>query len=110
MQHYLRRDYAGAIPGLRSVTGDPRAAAARFYLGICYLLTSARPAGLEELRSVIAAGNTPYLEAAQFYAAKGMLGSGDVGGAQQQLESVIAMHGELEKPAQALLAQIAPAR
>src|SRR5260370_18600895 len=44
MQHYLRRDYPGAIPGPRLGPGRPPAPPARFYLVILYLFTSARPA------------------------------------------------------------------
>jgi len=102
MDRYRQRDYAGAIPILRA----QNSAEAHFYLGICDLLTNNSAAGIRELRSVIDAGDTPFLEQARFYLAKGLLGSGDVNAAKQELESVIAMHGVLEKPAQALLAQI----
>jgi hypothetical protein len=53
-----------------------------------------------------AAGDSPYLEEARFYLAKGLLGTGDAAGAQRQLEDVLSMHGTLEKQAAALLAQI----
>ncbi len=102
MDRYRQRDYAGAIPVLRA----QNSAEAQFYLGICDLLTNNEAAGLRELRSVIAAGHNPYLEQSHFYLAKGLLGSGDVNAAKQELESVMAMHGVLEKPAKALLAQI----
>lgn len=102
MEHYTKRDYAGAIPGLRAADFPE----ARFYLGICLLLTNDRAAGVKELQAVIASGETPYLEQARFYLAKGLLGGGDIGGAQRQLENVLAMHGDLEKQTRALLAQI----
>jgi hypothetical protein len=102
MDRYLRRDYAGAINMLRAQNSTE----AQFYLGICDLLTNKQDAGLRELRSVIAAGDNPYLEPSHFYLAKGLLGNADVTDARHELEAVVAMHGTLEKPAQALLAQI----
>ena len=107
MEHYLKRDYAGAIPGLRAIAGTrPDFVEARYYLGICSLLTNDLAAGVKELQAVIASGETPYREEARFYLAKGLLDDGDIGGAQRQLENVLAMHGDLEKQARALLAQI----
>jgi hypothetical protein len=104
---YLRHDYAAAIPVLRgAVARQPDSIEPRYYLGICYLLTGDRANGVQELRAVIAAGDSPYLEEARFYLAKGLLGEGDAAGAQRQLEDVLAMHGTLEKQAAALLAQI----
>jgi FimV-like protein len=55
---------------------------------------------------VIAPAVSTYQEPARFYLAKAYLGQGDPSAARQQLEAVLAMHGELEKQAQALLAQI----
>src|SRR5260370_18489909 len=107
MEHYVKRDFASAIPGLRaSITAQADGPEARFYLGICSLLTGDRAAGVQNLELVIAAGDTPYLESARYYLAKGLLGKGDVPGARGQLEKVIAMHGDLEKRSQSLLTQI----
>ena len=73
------------------------------------LLTNDRAAGIDQLRSVVSQGNTPYLEEARFYLAKALIGARDIPAAQQQLQSVIGMHGELEKQAQVLLRQIGAA-
>lgn len=109
MQHYQARDYAGAIPDLRAASdAQPDSIETRFYLAICLLLTKDRASGIEELKSVIAAGNTPYLERARFYLGKGLLAAGDVRGADVQLRIVAAMRGALEKQAEALLGQIGP--
>jgi FimV-like protein len=70
------------------------------------LLTNDRSAGIQELRAVIAPAVSTYQEPARFFLAKAYLGQGDPRAARQQLEAVLAMHGELEKQAQALLAQI----
>jgi predicted negative regulator of RcsB-dependent stress response len=107
MGRYATRDYAGAIPGLRAAAAaQSDSSAARFYLGICFLLTNDRSAGIQELRAVIAPAVSTYQEPARFFLAKAYLGQGDPRAARQQLEAVLAMHGELEKQAQALLAQI----
>lgn len=104
---YSQRDYAGAIPALVAlVETNPDFIEARFYLGICYLSTGNGAAGIAELRKVIDAGTSPYLEQAHFYLAKGLLGAGDVAGARQQLDDTIAMHGDLALQAEALLTQI----
>ncbi len=110
IQLYLKGDDAGAIRGFRAVVQvHPDAVEARFYLGICLLLTNDRAAGREQLLSVIDAGSTPYLERARFYLAKALIGQRDIAGASQLLKSVIAMHGEMEKQSQVLLRQIEPA-
>lgn len=111
MQRYQQRDYAGAILLLRvAADAQPESAGSRFYLAICELLTNDRTSGVAELRNVIADGNTPYLERARFYLAKGLLASGDIRGADTQLRIVVEMHEALEKQAQVMLAQILPAR
>ena len=110
MDLYLKGDDAGAIPWFRSaIPAQP--SAARFYLAICLLLTDDRREAIDQLGRVIAAGNTtPYLERAHFYLAKGQIGQRDIRAAREQLESVIAMHGPMEREAGTLLAQITPGR
>ncbi len=100
--HYKSRDYAGAIPGL---TADSDIES-RFYLGICDLYTGDRESGIAELRKVIAAGNTPFLERARFYLAKGLIAAHDLPAARQQLDAVITLHGDLDQQAEALLARL----
>jgi hypothetical protein len=107
MKRYANQDFAAAIPELRAVSHSQPAA--RFYLGICLLLTADRLSGIEELRVVGEASGDPYQERARFYLAKGLIAEHDVPRAQIQLEKVIAQHGDLEKQAAALLAQIRPA-
>lgn len=106
MQKYSAKDYSGAIQALRTILrGSPDFVPARFYLGICLLLTNDRAAGMEQLRTVIAAHGSPYGERARFYLAKALLAEGDRHGAQQQLDVVIALQSDLEQEARALLAQ-----
>jgi predicted Zn-dependent protease len=107
MQRYSAGDYKDAIPGLRAIASvQPDLVAARFYLGICLLLTNDRAGGIEQLRAVAATPPSSYIEKARFYLAKALLGEGDRSGAQQQLDVVIALQGDLEPQARALLAQI----
>jgi predicted Zn-dependent protease len=107
MAFYSKADFAAAIPMLRPVAAaQPDFLPARFYLGICLLLTNERASGIQELRAVISAPASPYLEPARFYLAKALLGAGDRSAARQQLEALVAMHDDLEKQAQVLLSQI----
>jgi TolA-binding protein len=109
MENYRKRDYAGAIAGLRAaVQAEPQSAEAHFYLAICLLMTNDRAGGIQELQAVIAAGSAPYLEAARFYLAKALLADRNIRGADVQLRVIVEMHGKLEKQAQALHAQIVP--
>jgi hypothetical protein len=110
MEPYAKGNCAGAIPGLHAITiAQPSFVPARFYLGICQLLTDDRISGIEELRTVAEAGDSPYLERGGFYLAKGLIAEGDIRQAKEQLEKAIAQHGDLEKQAQVLLVQIQPA-
>jgi len=107
MDRYSARDYRDAIPRLHAIaSAQPDFVEARFYLGICFLLTNDRARGIDQLRSVATAPPSPYVEKARFYMAKALLADGDRSGAQQQLDVVIALQGELEGQARALLAQI----
>jgi TolA-binding protein len=107
MERYLKKDFAGAIPGLRaSVSARADGPEARFYLGICSLITGDSPAGMQTLQSVVDAGDTPYREQARYYLAKGLLAKGDIPGARMQLENIVAMHGNLEKQSKSLLTNI----
>ncbi len=111
MHGYTHGEYSAAIPALRAIAdAHPKFAAARFYLGICLLLTGDRLSGIEELRAVTESGAGPYLEGARFYLAKGMIAEHDLKHAEQQLRSAIAQHGDLEKQAQGLLDRIQPSR
>ena len=107
IERYSQRDYTAAMAGLAAaIAKQPDLVEARLYLGICYLFANDRPRGIAELRNVIEAGDTPYLEQARFYLAKGLLGAGDISGARQQLNDTIAMHGDLEQQAETLLIRV----
>lgn len=107
MAAYQKQDYAQSASALRAFTlAKPDYAAARFYLGITLLLTNERIAGIQELRAVTAMGDGPYQERARFYLAKGLIAEHDIPRAEKQLQDVITQHGDLEKQATVLLAQI----
>ena len=109
MEDYRKRDYSGAIAPLRVAAEVQRQSVdARFYLAICLLMTNDRSGGIQELQAVIAAGGTPYLEAARFYLAKALLADRNTRGADVQLRVIVEMHGKLEKQAQTLHSQIVP--
>jgi len=109
MELYRKGDDAGALAGLRQAAeAQPDSVEVRFYLGIVLLLTNNRVSGIEELRRVVAAGDTPYLERSRFFLAKALIGAHDIVDAEQQLKDVIAMHGEFQKQAEFLRAQISP--
>ena len=104
MKHYAHADYTSAIPELRAINSTE----ARFYLGICLLLTNNRISGIEELRAVADAAESPYQERARFYLAKGLIAEHDARRAEEQLKKVVAQHGDMEKEAGILLSQIRP--
>ena len=107
MARYQAHDYTAAIPALQAVTtAQPGFVEARFYWGICLLLTNRTAEAIEQLKTVAASPKSPWVEKARFYLAKALLGEGDRAGAEQQLDVVIALPGDLEKNARALLAQI----
>lgn len=102
-QLYSRHDYAAAIRRFRSQPGSMEA---RFYAAACDILLGNSELGIAELRGIIAAGNTAYLEPARFYLAKALLARGDIGGAREELTQTISLHGDMEKQAQVLLAEL----
>lgn len=109
MAQYEKQDYAAAASTLRAVANaKPDFAAAHFYLGISLILSGDRIGGIQELSALSMAGDGPYLERARFYLAKALIAEHDTRRARQQLENLIAQHGDLEQQATALLAQIRP--
>jgi hypothetical protein len=105
MASYANKDYAGAASALRAISdAQPAFAPAKFYLGISLLLAGDRIAGIQELGALTTNGDSPYLERARFYLAKGLIAEHDAPRAQEQLQALIAQHGELEKQAAVLRA------
>jgi TolA-binding protein len=106
---YRNQQFKDAAAELRALAdAHPDDIPARFYLGISLLLSGDRIGGIQELRAVTESAYSPYLERARFYLAKALIGEHDLRRAQQELGSVIAQHGSLEKQAAMLLAEIRP--
>ncbi len=102
MAKYSAGEYGAAAEGLRGM----ETAAARFYLGIAELMTGKLDEAVTHLRDTVAMGETPYLEEAQFFLAKGLLGKKDVAGARLALEQTIALAGDREVEARRLVEQV----
>ena len=107
LEPYNRHNYAAAIDQFKTVLqAHPDSVEARFYLAICQLLTNDTTRGTTSLEQVIGAGKTAYLDQADFYLAKVLLGRGDLDGARKELRDAIAVHGDFEKRAEVLLADL----
>jgi hypothetical protein len=107
MQRYLTHDYSGAIPNLRQAASlSPTAAETHFFLGVSLLLAHDVDAGIASLERTSALGDTPYLESALFYLAKGYLLKGGRQQAEQRLGRMLALRGDLEPAGRDLLTQL----
>ena len=107
MQRYVKGDYAGARAGLVvAARGDPDAPDIAFYLGICFLLTDETAGAVEQLRSTIALGDSPFLEDARFYLAKAHLRRGELQAAASELAKTVELRGDRETEARDLLRQV----
>src|SRR5450759_2944994 len=105
MAPYAAGDFSTARDALRkALDADPSSLDARYFLGICHLLTGGLEPGIAELRQVIDAGSaSPYVEEAHFYLAKAYLKQGKVRQARERLEKVAAQTGDLSQPASEIL-------
>src|ERR1035437_6788959 len=105
MASYAARDFVTARDALRKVLdADPSSLDARYFLGICHLLTGGIEPGIDELRKVIDAGSaSPYVEEAHFYLAKAYLKQGKVREAREEFGKVAAQTGDLSQPASEIL-------
>jgi len=107
MKYYQEGRYREAITEIRAAAAlDPQRASIRFFLGICLLMTEQTDAGIGELRSTIALGDSAYLEEAHFYLAKAYLGKGDRGAAKEELNWVLERGANLKEEAAQILAQL----
>jgi hypothetical protein len=102
MSAYLQRDYERAIGGLKSSLAlDPTAAAPRFFLGACELLTGRNAEGIRDLEQAAASGS-PFAEEARFDLAKGYLMAGRREEAVAALRFLESQGGEFAVPARRL--------
>ena len=82
--------------------------AAQFYSGVCAMKIGDYPAAENLLHSVASGADSPQQEWAWYYLAQIALVRSDVTGARQNLDQVIALHGDLESQAQKQLAELPP--
>ena len=107
MQYYVKRDYAQAIPGVRSaVKESPRTPSFNFYLGACYLLTHQTESAIVYFRKTISLGDSAYSESAHFYLAKAYLGKNEVSAAEVELQTTIRLQGDHEAEARDMVRQL----
>ena len=106
MEAYLRRDYPQAIAGLRaSLELGPDAAAPRFFLGACDVLTGDTAGGVREWERV-ASGDSPFVQEAQFDLAKAYLLQRDEDRALSTLRKLAGAPGDFREPARQLIGRI----
>lgn len=104
---YTRGNCDTAIPELRrSLQLDDSLIQARFYLAACELQAGRIEEAEGNLKRVVAAGESPYLEDALFLAAKARIRKGDIAGAREELARVVALKGDRSKEASELLEQL----
>ena len=109
MKLYAQADYAAPLPALESAAAlDSTAPGPRFYAGICQLVAGNAAEAAASLERVLALGDSPYLEKAGFFLAKARLRQNDVSGAVKALEATVALHGDYEDQARALLKKLTP--
>lgn len=107
MASYSRGDYEAAIPLLLAASkADASHAGSRYFLGICLLMINQADSALKALQETVAMGDSPYLEEARFYLAKGYLRVDRTAAAKEELREVIAMHGDLEERARKLVEEL----
>ena len=116
MQAYGRQDFRGATAALAAipvgVPGSGRSdehvtdAGVQLYLGISQLMLNQNAAALRALQRSAAYGDTPYLENATFYLAKGLIRQRQFPQAVVELKRVVELNGDRQSEARTLLAQI----
>jgi tetratricopeptide (TPR) repeat protein len=107
MQHYLKREYANAIPGLHAAAkASPRTARFNFYLGACYLLADQTDLAIESFHKTVSLDDPAYSEPAHFYLAKAFLRKKEVAAAEDELQAAIRLHGSKAVEAREILAQL----
>jgi hypothetical protein len=108
MKHYSAGRFEQALPGLRAASEkDTQNTAYRFFLGVTCLLAKQTGDGISALTTVVNEGDTPFLNEAWFYRAKGYLTNRDVAAARGDLEHVVSLNRDLVPEAQLLLHQLA---
>lgn len=120
MASYLNGDYRQTISGLATipvgVPGSGKAddhitdAGVQLYLGISQLMLNQNTEAVRTLRRAAAYGDTPYLENASFYLAKGLIRQKQYTEAARELQHVVKLNGDRQNEAKELTAKLQQAR
>ncbi|HLQ51702.1 MAG TPA: hypothetical protein VK129_09410 [Terriglobales bacterium] len=107
MVAYVEKSYADAADSLQSVVeGEPKAADANFYLGICRLMQGRPNESIAPLKMVLAAPAGTLTQSAHFYLAKAYLQINNLALAEEEMQAAAAMPGRLTAEARSLAARI----
>jgi len=107
MTLYSAGNCTAAVKSLAHVDANSSdALAAQFYAGVCRMHLGNLDAAESTLRHVADAGDSPQEEAAWYYLAQIALSRSAAAPARQDLEKVVALHGDFERAASKQLGQI----
>lgn len=105
MQAYTRGDCESAVDSLAKVPAKAAdGIAAKLYSGLCQFKEHELDDAQASFSAVIAAGDTPELESAEYFLAQTRLLRGDAQGAKDWLARTIALRGDYEERARKQLA------
>jgi len=94
MTSYSKKEYGKASVLLREASmKSPDSPEARFFLGICYLMTNDTDAAIGELKTASALGKSDYQEDALYFLGEAYARKKDAINASRELDRVIAMNG-----------------
>jgi predicted Zn-dependent protease len=111
MAAYSARKYAAAADGLRRViTSEPDDVHANFFLAVSLLMTDDVDEAIDRLRQVIGSGDSPLRRTAGILMAKALIRTGDLNGAERELQEVSDAGGTRATDAANLLRRLRAAR
>jgi Putative zinc-finger len=110
MASYAKGDCRGALTHLaRTPAGSEDALSAGLYSGICHFDQRAFDQAQASFKHVIAAGDTPQLETAEYFQAQTQILKNDAAGARNWLTRTVALKGDYEQRARQQLAALSRA-
>jgi len=111
MQAYASKKFGEAAVGLRRVVNsEPNDLQANFFLAVSLLMTDDVGAAIDQLHAVLAAGDSPFRQTAEILLAKGLIQTGDLDGAERELERARRLPGSRAQEARDLLGQLRAVR
>jgi hypothetical protein len=107
MLAYVEKRYGDAADSLETVLeGEPKAADANFYLGICKIMQGRPRDSIGPFKAVLAAPPGTLTQAGHFYLAKAYLQLNNLMQAEEEMQAAAAMPGRLTADARSLAARI----